>query len=263
MDFDKKKYYSFCTPLSAKPNPLYLGALYMGLKLFNTLMIAFCLSFLQGCGSSDTDGANGVNNAEEITVAYVDNRINTKLSPPGSFTASGTVLVHDDGYQDNDLDIGRVILSKINSNTTGETLAVAFSYKHSTISAAETFAAFYIDSDNNPLTGERIADIGADVLIINQHAFDNSGSSISYADSHSWSGTQWIPQGGGYSYASTYRGFNIINTILVTNSTIVSGLLGMQEVKGVFSARIFPGGDPNAVTETIDITDSFSFAVPG
>lgn len=221
---------------------------------------------ITACGGSSGGSSNG----EEITVAYVDNKITTSFAPHGTYTASGTVLVHDDGYQGNSIDIGRVILSKINSSATGETLAVAFSHQLATTPADGTFAAFYIDTDNDPLTGKAVTGndsvtIGADVLFLDLHSFDTDGSSsITYSSYHVWSQSQsrWQAQSHSYSTASYYDGFSINKAVFASNSSGVVDLLGATGVKGVFTAQLLPGGDPNAVSATLDATDSFSFDIP-
>lgn len=239
------------------------------------LIILSVLIFLSACGDDD-ESTNGIfkvvteenestgGNPEDITVAYVENEITQDFYPPNSYTASNTVMVHDDGYQDNDIDIGRVILSKINSNATGETLAIAFSFKQSITPADGTFAAFYIDTDNDPLTGKPVEGIGADALFLDLHSFDPDGTSEIYDFSHFhiWSGTQWLSQGGTYSTASYYSGRSINTAVFASNSSSIPNLLGMTSVTGVFTVQLIPTGDPNRVSSTIDTTDTFSFDFP-
>jgi hypothetical protein len=226
------------------------------------------LTGITACGGGgDSSGGSGDPSGEEITVAYVENKINNDWGTPGSYTANGTVLVHDDGYQGNSIDVGRVILSKINSSATGETLAVGFSHKLASAPANGTFAAFYIDTDNDPATGKTVTgsddvSIGADVLFLDQHAFDTDGSShIISSYFYTWAGS-WVPQTASYGTGSYYEGFSISRALFASNSNGVPDLLGVTEAKGVFTAQLMPDGDPNAVSSTIDTTESFSFDFP-
>ena len=162
-----------------------------------------------------------------------------------------------------------MIISRINSSATGETLAVAFSHKLSSAPALGTFAAFYIDTDNDaatgkPVTGNDNVTIGADALFLDLHSFDTSGASnILYSDYYTWSGAQWVASSGNSSFASYYTGRTINKSVFASNNSGVPSLLAVtSSMAGVFAAQYIPSGDPNNVLSTIDATDAFTFNTP-
>lgn len=229
-----------------------------GATLFNILIL------LPMCLSACSDGGSNSHRNEEITVTSVEQDMREQLQSAGGFSITSTTLVHDDGYQGANIDIGRVIISRFNSNAIGiETLAIALSFKQTSKTPDGTVVAFYIDTDDDPNTGMPISGIGADALFVNSFAFDATNTEPFLYDSYyEWSGSSWSGYNGTFTSGAAYNGASISKTFFASNSSKVPDLIGLTNIKGLMTIQNIPSGDPNSSVTTLNKTKVFSFNIP-
>lgn len=221
-------------------------------KILSSVITSVCAALsLCACSSSSGGGDDGQITASNFETALQDY----------SVTISGAALLHEDGLQGGSIDLDRVMLGKTTAQGVTDSLALGYSLRLSNSPPSRTFVAFYIDSDNDPLTGEPVAGIGADHLLIDDHAFDNNNSDL-YSNYYIWSGTQWLGQDNG-SVGSYYQGTSLKRGVIVpVSNTLGSNLFGLQNIQGVIMVRNFINSNPNSVNSTIDETSVFTFSIP-
>jgi hypothetical protein len=209
---------------------------------------------IAGC-SDDGESTSG---NEQLTVEFVE-----KALHEDSFTTNGTALIHEDGLQGATYDFDRVIISRVSSPNTGESLAYAYSLKHPDIKNENLFVAFYIDIDNDASTGQPIEGIGADRLLLDHVIFDALSW---YGEYFIWSDTQfsWNDQPtSGSSSGSYYFNGTITFAIDVPAYVNIDNLFGLTDANGVLAVRKLTDGDPNDPSAvTLDATSIFSFSTP-
>lgn len=200
-----------------------------------------------------------------LTVDYVNNEFLTEdLFVLGGFSASDTVVVHQDGNQGNTYDIDTIILSRV-THTSGNTLAISTSVHATSNVTSDTYMVFYVDVDKNATTGQLIDGIGADVLIIDNPPTNGASAPIT-ARAQVWNGSSWVglPKLGITSATASYfAGCTLGLSIYVPLSQDIE-LLYAKDVRGVMKLIRLTNGDPNTpVAEpAVDTTSVFDFMVP-
>lgn len=218
----------------------------------NTLVFLVAAVVLAACGGG-SGGGSACDDA--LTVSYLQNIFVTDF--PG-FTESNSTIVYTDGNQGNTFDIDVVGLSRI-SHSDGNSLAFSYTIHGTAIPPADTYIAFYIDTDKNSMTGMSVDTMGADALVVNAAG----GSANGY---YLWnqSTVSWVKQpilGTLASNASYYQGCTYSTTVYAPLYTGLSSLYGAN-VRGVVLLITISGSDPTSVTSIPDGTAIFDFTVP-
>lgn len=236
--------------------------------ILGTTAITTAITLLTACGSGSSDATNDaikdlnehLGSSDPIDTQYVDHILSAELDT--HFTSEGTTLVHKDGLSNGSVyDIDRVIISKVNSASTGDLFAFAYDGMFLKSLPSGTVPALYIDNDNNAATGESIAGIGADLLFV------EGGTSASTHTKPDYSLYQH--NGGGWTnYALTKLYINTEvdglrkKVVIVPDTASANLALGLTGVKGVLALRSFTNGNPDTVASTSDKTTAFTFSTP-
>lgn len=219
------------------------------------ILISILLTVIMvGCGSTESD----MQLEDGLTVNYV----NQELQLEG-FSTNGTTLIFEDGFQWGTPDLNRVIVSRVDSSTSGPAFSFAYSINHSGVESVSRFVAFYIDVDNDPNTGEFIEGIGADRLLLDDQLYNASGffgTYFIYSDATS----SWLSQ------ASSGLGFGLVDSTESVTRVVqvmpyenISNLFGLIDAAGVLMVRSLENGNPDDINAvTLDATLPFDFNTP-
>lgn len=221
--------------------------------------LAVCLLAITSCGS---DGYAPCE--QQLTSDYVTSNFAFIQS---GITISDTMLIHEDGDQGGTFDIDRIMLSRA-SHESGDSLALAYSLYASSTPSADTYVAFYFDSDGNSANGVDVGSFKADTLILDDMRILGVHSHYGHNGFYKWDSVDGWVVGTTLGAELTDIGFvgdRSCSPKIAIHVPLYAGLstlYGNTSLTGVMKLVRFSGGDPNSLLETIDETTTFPFDVP-
>lgn len=199
-----------------------------------------------GCGGSGSSSAS----FDHITV----DEVNSFLDEYG-LTGRNTHIVHEDGFGNggDEMDIGRVILSRISGEYYYDDIFYGFDVKFSgdeSEFADDITMVLYLDTDQNSATGMAINGIGADVRLVDTGSNNTLTSGVGVWDdsAHAW---DEAPGGGSSDYGfDVAGGAHAYAAIYSTNDLLT------EDAEGVLSLEVLTS-DNSGTAYRYDATEAF------
>ncbi len=226
-------------------------------KKLNWVLVA-CL-LMSSCGGGDTSGE-----LEPLTVEYVENVLQTESSD--SFELINTSLVHENGIQNKTVDLNRLVLSKVILPSSETAFSWSISIKRPHEPEPNMVVMFYVDLDNDALTGQAVEGVGAELLFLDNDVFSYDTPHIK--SHYYWTGSQWASVTvsaslGFYDYQSISPDSFLLRAVYVyTDTNNISGIFSHSSVRGVLMVQKVASDDPNDILSDVDSTSMFTFSLP-